>query len=79
MVLFKATDFTSNTENTDNFKFFKYKAKLLEHDNAQDDNVANGVFKNATVVMPLKYLGNFWESLEMPLFNCKVELKLRWT
>ena len=29
--------------------------------------------------MPLKYLSNFWRSLEMPLINCKVELKLRWT
>ena len=28
--------------------------------------------------MPLKYLTNFWKSLEMPLINCKVELKLRW-
>ena len=28
--------------------------------------------------MPLKYLTNFWKSLEMPLINFKVELKLRW-
>ena len=27
----------------------------------------------------LKYLSNFWRSFEMPLINCKVELKLRWT
>ena len=24
-------------------------------------------------------LGNIWRSLEMPLMNCKVELKLKWT
>ena len=29
--------------------------------------------------MPLEYLGNFWRSFEMPLINCKVELKLKWT
>ena len=29
--------------------------------------------------MPLKYSSNFWRSLEIPLVNCKVELKLRWT
>ena len=29
--------------------------------------------------MPLKYLSNFWRSLEMPLVNCKIELKLKWT
>ena len=28
--------------------------------------------------MPLKYLRNFWRSVEMPLVNCKVELKDKW-
>ena len=26
--------------------------------------------------MSLKYLSNFWRSLELPLINCKTELKL---
>ena len=30
------------------------------------------------IVVPLKYLSNFWRSLEMPLINCKVELSLSW-
>ena len=29
--------------------------------------------------MPLKYLSDFWRSLEIPLINSKVELKLKWT
>ena len=29
--------------------------------------------------MPLKYLSNFWRSLEIRLINCKVELNLKWT
>ena len=29
--------------------------------------------------MPSEYLSNFWRLLEIPLINCKVELKLRWT
>ena len=29
--------------------------------------------------MLLKYQSYFWRSLEIPLINCKVELKLRWT
>ena len=28
--------------------------------------------------MSLKYLINFQRSLEVPLINCKVELKLKW-
>ena len=34
--------------------------------------------KDAKVVVPLKYLSNFWRSLEMPLINCKVYLELNW-
>ena len=29
--------------------------------------------------MPLKYLSDFWRSLEIPLINTKVELKFKWT
>ena len=29
--------------------------------------------------LPLKYLSNFLRSLQTPLFNCKIELKLKWT
>ena len=35
--------------------------------------------KNATIPVPLKYLSKFWRSLEIPLINCKIELKLKWT
>ena len=34
--------------------------------------------KGVKIVVPLKYLSNFWRSLEMPLINCKVELSLKW-
>ena len=30
------------------------------------------------MAVPLKYLSNFWRSLEMPLINCKIELSLKW-
>ena len=33
---------------------------------------------NRNGVEPLKYLSNFWRSLEMPLIDCKVELSLSW-
>ena len=34
--------------------------------------------KEVKIPVPLKYLSNFWRSLEMPLINCKVELSLKW-
>ena len=78
MVLIKneATDFNADIANTNNFKYFIYKDKLLENTEA---NGANAVLKNETIAVPLKYLSNFWRSLKMPLINCKVELKLKWT
>ena len=41
---------------------------------------ANKAGKNETeVVIPLKYLSNFWRSLDIPLINCEVEIILTWT
>ena len=55
-------------ENTDNFKSFK--AKLLGNKVVQPSlNSANGILRNATIVVPLKYLSNFRGSLEMPLLS----------
>ena len=28
--------------------------------------------------MPLKYLSNFWKTLEIPLINCEINLILTW-
>ena len=30
-------------------------------------------------MVPLKYLSNFWGALEMPLINCEISLKLKWS
>ena len=76
----EVTNFNANIANTDNLRSFEYKAILFRNIDAQNDNnAANGILKNATIAVPLKYIGNFWRSLEMPLVNCKAELKLRRT
>ena len=72
----EATNFNTDIANNNNFKSFEYKAKLLENTEAEG---ANGILKNATITVSLKYLSNFWRLFEMPLVNCKVELKLKWT
>ena len=71
----EAANFNADIANTDNFKSFKYKAKLLGNTAAQSANAANEILKRATIAVPLEYLSNFWRSLEMPLINCKVESK----
>ena len=41
---------------------------------------ADKVGKNETeVVIPLKYLSNFWRTLNIPLINCEIELILNWS
>ena len=34
---------------------------------------------NVKIALPLKYLSNFFRSLEMPLINCKIHLELEWS
>ena len=62
-------DLTTNTSSS-----FKYKVKLLGNP-VLDGNIAK---RSVKVVVPLKYLSNFFRSLEMPLINCKIELNLTW-
>ena len=35
--------------------------------------------KDVEIMVPLKYLSNFWRTLETPLINCKVNLILTWS
>ena len=46
----------------------------------EDGYDANKVGKIETeVVIPQKYLSNFWRSLNLPLINCEIELILTWS
>ena len=59
---------------SNNSSSFKYKISLLS-----DRNVVGGIVGlNVKVVVPLKYLSNFFRSLEMLLINCKIKLNLTW-
>ena len=67
-------DDLANNLATDTSSSFKYKVNLLGNPNIVG-NVAKG---NEKIVLPLKYLSNFFRSLEMPLINCKIKLNLTW-
>ena len=60
-----------------NSQSFKYKA-ALSGKTADAVNNTNSSIKDPKIVVPSKYLSNFWRSLEMPLINCKVYLELNW-
>ena len=40
---------------------------------------AAGNTKDVEIIVPLKYLSNFWRTLEMPLINCEVNVILTWS
>ena len=51
---------------------FNFKAKITGQ--TKDDGT-----KDAEIMVPLKYLSNFWRTLEMPSINCEVNLILTWS
>ena len=74
----EATNFNDDIANTNAFKSFKCKTKLLGNTVVQPNpNQVNGNLENATIVVPFENQSNFWRSLKMPFINCKVELKLK--
>ena len=73
---FKRDEIIGNINLTNNnSSSFKYKSNLIGNTDADG---ANRKKENVKIAVPLKYLSNFWRSLEMPLINCKVELSLKW-
>ena len=62
------TEFTGGNT-TDSFNF---KVKITGR--TGDDGT-----KDVEIMVPLKYLSNFWRTLEMPLINCEVNLILTWS
>ena len=56
-----------------NSKSFDYKTEIIGSLNAGEDEK-----EDVTIVIPLKYLGNFWRSLDIPLINCEITLIFSW-
>ena len=68
--------------NVVNSNAFKYKNKIIgnTYNTAADDD-GYDANKEGTqeieLTMPLKYLGNFWRALNIPLISCEVSLELK--
>ena len=59
-----------NIEDSESFKSkIKNTGKTPDDDNEKD----------VEIMVPLKYLSNFWRTPEMPLINCEVSLILMWS
>ena len=56
-------------DNLSDFESVKSKIIMVK-------NPAAGNTKDVEIIVPLKYLSNFWRTLQMPLINCEVNLIL---
>ena len=64
--------------NVVNSETFKYKNKIIGNTyNGTAGNDRLGT-KKIELAIPLKYLGNFWRALNIPLISCEVFLELKW-
>ena len=66
-----------------NSNAFKYKNKIIGNtynvDAAAASYDANKEgMQEIELAIPLKYLGNFWRALNIPLISCEVSLELKW-
>ena len=60
-------------DNLANSESFKSKVKIT------GNTPAGGNTKDVEIIVPFKYLRNFWRTLEMSLINCEVSLFLTWS
>ena len=67
-----ANNITQNFTGGNTTDSFNFKAKITGQ--TGDDGT-----KDVEIMVPLKYLSNFWRTLEMPLINCEVNLILTWS
>ena len=78
----------ADDNNFDNIKVinsntFKYKNKMTGNTynvnaGAQGYDVNKNGTQEVELAIPLKYLGNFWRALNIPLISCEVSLELKW-
>ena len=58
---------------------FNFKTKITGQTAADNNNGNIAGRVDVEIMVPLKYLSNFWRTLEMPLINCEVEIILTWS
>ena len=74
MLMYNLLKYSLNCSDTTSSLWFQAEllGKAVAHGN-------NGLLNNKTFAVKLKYLTNFWRTIEMLLINCKIEFKIKWT
>ena len=80
----ETNDDNGPNKNVINSKSFKYKTRITRSTynvaaTAGDYDGNKEGTKKVEIVVPIKYLSNFWKTLDIPLINCEVTLALSWS
>ena len=62
-------DFPPNNNNSASFRFIQEITAQTRNDGTKD----------IEIMVPLKYISNFWKTFEMTLINCEISLQLKWS
>ena len=62
-----------SNDNIKDSELFEFKAKITRKHPTADNT------KDIEIAMPLKYMSNFWMTLEMALIDCKINQILTWS
>ena len=79
-----ADDNNFDNINVVNSNTFKYKNKITGNTynvnaGAQGYDINKNDTQEVELTIPLKYLGNFWKALNIPLISCEIKsLELKW-
>ena len=66
----------NTAHDTDSFNF---KSKIIGKTAANNNDGIIAGRVDVEIMVPLKYLSNFWRTLEMPLIYCEIGLILTWS
>ena len=78
-----ADDNNFDNINVVNSNTFKYKNKITGitynvNTGVQGYDVNKNGTQEVELAIPLKYLGNYWRALNIPLISCEISLELKW-
>ena len=88
MPMYNLIEYSDNYSKTSGILWQYYKndpsdnltdSKSFKSNRITGNTPAAGNTKDFEIIVPLKYLSNFWRTLEMLLINCEVNLILTWS
>ena len=89
MPMYNLIEYSDNYSKTSGslWQYYKDEPNIILNDSESSkskikitgNTPADGNTKDVEIMVPLKYLSNFWRTLEMPLINCEVNLILTWS